>query len=182
VKLVPLEIPGLTLIEPQVFRDARGEFLETWNASQFAEAGIGGNFVQDNLSVSRLHTLRGLHYQIRQAQGKLVRPLRGEIFDVVVDLRRSSRAFGQVVTVVLVANQHRSLWVPPGLAHGFLALAEDTWVQYKVTDYWAPQWERALRWDDPALGISWPLPKGKEPLMSDKDRAGELLANAETFG
>jgi len=169
------------LIEPQVYGDARGEFLETWNAERFAEAGITARFVQDNLSVSRRFTLRGLHYQIRQAQGKLVRAVRGAVFDVVVDLRRSSPAFGQVTSLILEAAVHRALWVPAGVAHGFLALAEDTWVQYKVTDYWAPQWERTLRWDDPALAIPWPLPPGTKPLMSDKDRAGSMLAEAETF-
>lgn len=179
--LTPLALPGVVVIEPQVYRDARGEFLETWNEERFAESGIEARFVQDNLSVSRRHTLRGLHYQIQQAQGKLVRVMRGAIFDVIVDLRRASAAFGKMMTVGLEAGEHRSLWVPPGLAHGFLALADDTWVQYKVTEYWAPRWERTLRWDDPALAIPWPLPRGTSPLMSEKDRAGVPLADAETY-
>jgi dTDP-4-dehydrorhamnose 3,5-epimerase len=181
MELVPLGIPGLALIEPRVFRDERGAFLETWNARGFAAAGLAASFVQDNLSVSRRYVLRGLHYQARQPQGKLVRVLAGAIYDAVVDLRRSSPAFGRSCAIELVADEQRALWVPAGCAHGFLALADDTRVAYKVTDYWAPEWERTLRWDDPALGIAWPLPAGVAPIISTKDREGQPLALTEGF-
>lgn len=181
MRVTPLALQTVLLIEPTVFRDSRGAFAETWNARDFAAAGIDVNFVQENVSVSRCHTLRGLHYQVKQPQGKLLRVLNGEIFDAVVDLRRSSDTFGQSVTLRLAANDGQSLWVPDGFAHGFLALADDTRVQYKVTDYWAPQCERTLAWNDPALGIHWPLPVGAEPLLSDKDRAGQSLAAADVY-
>lgn len=174
-------IPDVLLIEPRVFRDPRGEFLETWNRRELAAAGIEAEFVQENLSCSRQWTLRGLHYQIRQAQGKLIRVAAGEIYDVVVDLRRSSTTFGKCVATRLSAEVHRMLWIPPGFAHGFLALAGDTRVVYKTTDYYAPEAERTLAWNDPALDIEWPLPTATEPLMSDKDRQGASLATAETY-
>lgn len=177
----PLSLPGVQLIEHQVYDDARGAFFESWNERDFAAAGIAVRFVQANVSHSRAYVLRGLHYQIRQTQGKLVRVLAGEIFDVVVDLRRSSPAFGKSCSVRLDAAAARSLWVPPGFAHGFLALAEETRVQYKVTDYWSREAERTLQWDDPALDISWPLPAGVEPLLSAKDRDAAPLARAECF-
>lgn len=176
-----LALPGLLLIDHQVFDDARGAFFESWSERDFAAAGIEARFVQENVSRSRAYVLRGLHYQIRQTQGKLVRVLAGEIFDVVVDLRRSSPTFGRSCTVQLDAALARSLWVPPGFAHGFLALADETRVQYKVTDFWSREAERTLQWNDAVLGIRWPLPAGVEPLLSAKDRDGAPLARAECF-
>jgi len=181
MRLSALELPGLLLIEHQVFDDARGAFFESWNERDFAAAGIEARFVQENVSRSRANVLRGLHYQIRQTQGKLVRVLAGEIFDVVVDLRRSSPTFGRSCSILLDAVGARSLWVPPGFAHGFLALTDETRVQYKVTDYWSREAERTLQWNDPALGVRWPLPAGREPLLSAKDRDGAPLARAECF-
>ena len=176
-----LALPGVLLIEHRVFEDARGAFFESWNEREFANSGIEARFVQENVSRSRRFVLRGLHYQIRQTQGKLVRVLAGEIFDVVVDLRRSSAAFGRSCSVLLDAGDARSLWVPPGFAHGFLALADETRVQYKVTDFWSREAERTLLWNDAALGVRWPLPAGVEPLLSAKDRDGTPLAAAECF-
>ena len=159
----------------------RGAFLETWNEHAYADLGISGPFVQDNLSVSCKNTLRGLHYQVQQAQGKLVRVVRGAIYDVVVDLRRSSPQFGQWTAITLRAEEQRALWVPAGFAHGFLALADDTWVQYKVTDYWAPAHERTLAWNDPTVGVSWPLAQGEVPLLSAKDAVGAALLKADHY-
>jgi dTDP-4-dehydrorhamnose 3,5-epimerase len=176
-----LALPGLTLIEHQVFEDARGAFFEGWNERDFAAAGIGARFVQENVSRSARWVLRGLHYQVRRIQGKLVRVLAGEIFDVVVDLRRSSPAFGRSHALRLDALAARSLWVPPGFAHGFLALTADACVQYQVTDYWSREAERTLAWNDAALGIAWPLPEGTVPLLSPKDREGLSLERAECF-
>jgi dTDP-4-dehydrorhamnose 3,5-epimerase len=181
MRATALALPGVMLIEHREFDDARGAFFESWNERDFAAAGIAARFVQENVSRSRAYVLRGLHYQIRQTQGKLVRVLAGAIFDVVVDLRRSSAHFGRSLAVPLEAAAARSLWVPPGFAHGFLALSDETHVQYKVTDYWSREAERTLRWDDPSLAIDWPLPPGRAPLLSDKDRAGEPLARAECF-
>ena len=181
MRTIPLALPGAALIEPTVYADSRGAFFEAWNERAFAAAGIEAHFVQENVSVSRHHVLRGLHYQVSQAQGKLVRVLAGAVFDVIVDLRRSSPAFGRSLSVNLDAREPRSLWVPPGFAHGFLALDDNTQVQYKVTDFWAPQAERTVAWNDPALGIHWPLPPGTAPVLSDKDRRGQTLAQAETF-
>ena len=181
MRAAPLPLPGVLLIEHQVFDDARGAFFESWNERDFTAAGIEARFVQENVSLSRACVLRGLHYQIRQTQGKLVRVLAGEIFDVVVDLRRSSATFGRSLSVQLDAAGARSLWVPPGFAHGFLALADETRVQYKVTDYWSREAERTLKWNDPALGIRWPLSAGREPLLSAKDADGAPLACAECF-
>ena len=169
------------LIEPAAYADPRGAFFEAWNERAFAAAGIEARFVQDNVSISKAYVLRGLHYQVSQVQGKLVQVLAGEIFDVLVDLRRSSPSFGRSVNVTLSAEAPRAVWVPPGFAHGFLALADNTRVQYKVTDFWAQQAERTLAWDDPALGIPWPLPPNTAPLLSDKDRHGQTLGQAETF-
>jgi dTDP-4-dehydrorhamnose 3,5-epimerase len=181
MRTAPLALPGVLLIEHQVFDDARGGFFESWNERDFAAAGLEARFVQENVSRSRAYVLRGLHYQIRQTQGKLVRVLAGEIFDVVVDLRRSSPTFGRSCSVALDAAAARSLWEPPGFAHGFLALADETRVQYKVTDYWSREAERTLQWNDPALGIRWPLPAGRKPLLSGKDRDGAPLERAECF-
>ena len=177
----PLSLPEVLLVEPRVYADSRGAFLETWNEQAYAAQGIRGPFVQDNLSLSRQHSLRGLHYQVEQAQGKLVRVVRGAIYDVLVDLRRSSSRFGQWAAVTLHAAQQRALWVPAGFAHGFLAVEDDTWVQYKVTNYWAPAHERTLAWDDAALAIPWPLPAGVQPLLSPKDAEGRPLGDADTY-
>jgi dTDP-4-dehydrorhamnose 3,5-epimerase len=181
MRAIPLALGGAMLIEPAVYADPRGAFFEAWNERAYAAAGIEARFVQENVSISARHVLRGLHYQVTQVQGKLVQVLAGEIYDVLVDLRRSSPSFGQSVNVTLSAESPRALWVPPGFAHGFLALADHTRVQYKVTDFWAPRAERRLAWDDPALGIAWPLPPCSAPLLSDKDRRGRTLAQAETF-
>jgi dTDP-4-dehydrorhamnose 3,5-epimerase len=181
MRSIPLALPGVLLIEHKVFADPRGAFFESWNERTFAAAGVDAHFVQENVSLSRRHVLRGLHYQATQVQGKLIRVLVGKIFDVVVDLRRSSATFGRSLSVALDAEEQRSLWVPAGFAHGFLALADDTRVQYKVTDFWAPQAERTLTWDDPALGIEWPLPAQVVPILSEKDYRGQSLAQAETF-
>lgn len=181
MRAAPLALPGVLLIEHQVFDDARGAFFESWNERDFAAAGIEARFVQENVSRSRAYVVRGLHYQISHAQAKLVRVLAGAIFDVVVDLRRSSPTFGRTCTVQLDASSARSLWVPAGFAHGFLALADQTLVQYQVTDFWVRDAERTLQWNDAALGIRWPLPSGVEPMLSDKDREGTPLARAECF-
>ena len=181
MRSMPLSLPGAVLIEPTVYGDARGAFFEAWNERTFAASGIEARFVQENVSVSRRYVLRGLHYQVNQVQGKLVRVLAGAVFDVIVDLRRSSPRFGRSLSVTLDAREPRALWVPPGFAHGFLALSDDTQVQYKVTDFWSPPAERTLAWDDPALGIEWPLPANTAPVLSDKDRRGQKLSEAETF-
>jgi dTDP-4-dehydrorhamnose 3,5-epimerase len=177
----PLALPGVLLIEHDVHEDPRGAFFESWNERDFAAAGLEVRFVQENVSRSRRFVLRGLHYQNPKPQGKLVRVLAGEIFDAVVDLRRSSAGFGKSLTLTLSAARAQSLWVPPGFAHGFLALSDDTRVQYKVTDFWSRESERTLRWDDAPLGIRWPLPAGVKPLLSGKDMAGEPLGRAECF-
>jgi dTDP-4-dehydrorhamnose 3,5-epimerase len=180
MRATALALPGVLLLEHEVFEDARGAFYESWNERAFAAAGVEARFVQENVSRSRAYVLRGLHYQIPHSQAKLVRVLSGEIFDVVVDLRRSSRSFGRSLSVRLDAGA-RSLWVPAGFAHGFLALADETRVQYKVTDFWARAAERTLQWNDAALGIDWPLPAGVAPLLSAKDREGQPLERAECF-
>lgn len=176
--LIPTAIPDVLILEPKVFGDHRGFFLETWRREVFAQAGIP-DFVQDNHSKSSRGVLRGLHYQIQQPQGKLLRVVQGEVFDVAVDMRRSSPTFGQWVGEILNTDNKRALYVPPGFAHGFYVLSETAEVIYKCTTYYAPQYERSLLWNDPAIGIKWPL--GAEPLLSDKDRNGALLINAETF-
>ncbi|GAC1696673.1 MAG: dTDP-4-dehydrorhamnose 3,5-epimerase [Steroidobacteraceae bacterium] len=181
MRAVPLALAGLVLIEHERFEDPRGAFFESWNERAFAAAGIGAQFVQENVSVSKALVLRGLHYQIPHTQGKLVRVLAGAIFDVVVDLRRSSASFGRSLAVSLDATRAASLWVPGGYAHGFLALADDTRVQYKVTDFWSRESEHTLAWNDPALAIAWPIPAGATPLLSTKDQGGAPLAQAETF-
>jgi dTDP-4-dehydrorhamnose 3,5-epimerase len=184
VKVERTALEGVLVLEPQVFEDARGWFTESWNRRAFrAATGVDAEFVQDNHSRSGRNVLRGLHYQLRQPQGRIVRVTAGEVFDVAVDLRRSSRSFGRAVGVRLDAASRRMLWIPAGFAHGFLALRDGTEVQYKATDYYAPEHERTLLWSDPALGIAWPAvdtPSG-EPLLSEKDRRGAPLAAAETF-
>ncbi|MCJ7703163.1 MAG: dTDP-4-dehydrorhamnose 3,5-epimerase [Anaerolineales bacterium] len=179
MQFTPTTIPDIILIQPKVFGDQRGFFFETYRASRFSEAGIPDQFVQDNHSGSQKGTLRGLHYQIRQAQGKLIRVISGEIFDVAVDIRRSSATFGKWVGMNLSAENKHQLWVPPGFAHGFYVLSEWAEVMYKTTDFYAPDWERSIAWDDPDLGIDWPIAPGTEPVLSEKDRHGKSLAEAE---
>ena len=181
MEFTPTELPEVVLARPRVFQDARGYFFESWQKPKFDAAGIEASFVQDNHSHSVRHTLRGLHYQIRQAQGKLVRVTRGEAFDVAVDIRRSSPRFGRWVGVMLTEANHHMLWVPPGFAHGYLALSEEVDFLYKCTDVYAPQHECAIRWDDPRIGIRWPLPANATPLLAPKDAAAPLLDAAEVF-
>lgn len=181
MKFTPCAIPDIILIEPAVYGDERGFFMETWQEQRFAEAGITGRFVQDNHSRSARGVLRGLHYQIRQPQGKLVRVISGEIFDVAVDLRRDSPHFGQHVAITLNAGNRHMLWVPPGFAHGFYVTSESADFVYKCTDFYAPEHERSLRWDDPALGIDWPLVEGRPPSLSAKDRDAPGLDQAESY-
>ena len=173
-------IPDLLIIEPKVFGDERGFFFESFNERRFTElTGVKTNFVQDNHSKSARNVLRGLHYQIQQAQGKLVRVIAGEVFDVAVDIRKSSPTFGHWVGVTLSADNKRQLWIPEGFAHGFVVTSESAEFLYKTTDYWAPEHERSILWNDPAIGIRWPT--DVEPLLSGKDKVGQLLANAEVF-
>jgi dTDP-4-dehydrorhamnose 3,5-epimerase len=181
MKITPTAIPDVLLIEPRVFGDARGFFMETYQTKTFAEAGIQAVFVQDNHSGSQRGILRGLHYQIRQPQGKLVRVISGEVYDVVVDLRRSSPTCGQWFGAVLSAENKQQLWIPAGFAHGFYVMSEWAEFTYKVTDYYAPQWERALAWNDPDLGIPWPLVDGSPPILSAKDASAVLLKDIELF-
>lgn len=180
MKVTPLAIPDVLVIEPQVFGDSRGFFFESYNQQKFEQAiARKVDFVQDNHSRSSRGVLRGLHYQIQQAQGKLVRVVRGEVFDVAVDLRRSSPTFGQWVGQVLSEENKLQMWIPEGFAHGFLVLSESTEFLYKTTDFWAPEHERCIAWDDPELAIDWPL--DGEPALSAKDLKGRRLANAELF-
>jgi dTDP-4-dehydrorhamnose 3,5-epimerase len=179
MKVGATDLAGVRLIEPKVFGDDRGFFMESWNARAFAQSGIEATFVQDNHSRSRRGVLRGLHYQIEHAQGKLVRCVAGEVFDVVVDLRRSSATFGRSLGLTLSAQNQRMLWVPPGFAHGFLAISEYADFLYKTTDYWYPEHERTLRWNDAALAIAWPL-EGS-PILAAKDAAGTPLASAAVY-
>ena len=180
MKTITTEIPDVLLIEPKVFGDSRGFFFESYNQQSFVEkAGIEVNFVQDNHSRSSKNVLRGLHYQIEQAQGKLVRVVLGEIFDVAVDIRKSSPTFGQWVGCLLSAENKQQLWVPAGFAHGFLVVSDVAEVLYKTTDYYAPQHERSILWNDPDLAIAWPL--DSEPILSAKDQAGKPFKDAEIF-
>lgn len=181
MEFIQTTLPGVIQIEPKVYGDQRGFFMETFQAERFREAGLPDHFVQDNHSGSRQGTLRGLHYQIRQAQGKLLRVVHGEIFDVAVDLRRSSPTFGNWEGVLLTAENHRQLWVPPGFAHGFYVLSEWAELVYKVTEFYAPEWERTLLWNDSALGIAWPLIDDLPPTLSPKDAAGLPLSEVETY-
>jgi dTDP-4-dehydrorhamnose 3,5-epimerase len=179
MQVIATQHPEVLLLRPRLFGDARGFFFESYNRKAFAEAGIDAEFVQDNHSRSAKGVLRGLHYQVEQSQGKLVRVVAGEVFDVAVDLRRSSPHFGRVASFRLSAESHDMAWIPPGFAHGFLVLSEHAEFLYKTTDYYAPQFERCLQWNDPALAIDWPL-QG-EPLLSAKDQAGLPLAGCEVF-
>lgn len=174
------EIPDVIIIEPKVFGDDRGFFYESFNAHRFAEdTGVDAVFVQDNHSKSAQNVLRGLHYQIQHPQGKLVRVTAGEVFDIAVDIRRSSPTFGRWLGVVLSAENKRQLWIPPGFAHGFLVTSPSAEFLYKTTDYYAPEHERCLLWNDPIIGIDWPL--SAEPLLSAKDKLGKLFSEAEVF-
>lgn len=180
MQVVQTAIPEVLILEPQVFGDERGFFFESFNQQKFeALTGVKADFVQDNHSKSAVNVLRGLHYQIQQPQGKLVRVVAGEVFDVAVDLRRQSATFGKWVGVILSAENKRQLWVPPGFAHGFLVLKEGTEFLYKTTDYYAPQHERCIRWDDPEIGIEWPL--AGDPVLSAKDQLGLDLSKADVF-
>jgi len=177
----PTSIPDVLLIKPQVLTDDRGFFLETFRTGEFEQAGIAQPFVQDNHSGSSQGVLRGLHYQIKQPQGKLVRVVQGEVFDVAVDMRRSSDTFGQWVGTILSSKNKFQLWVPPGFAHGFYVRSEWAEVTYKNTDYYAPDWEHTLLWSDPKVGIDWPLLDGKPPILSPKDAMGKTINKAELF-
>lgn len=179
MQVIETELPGVLIIEPRVFGDDRGFFLETFSVGRYAECGINGPFVQDNWSYSRRGILRGMHYQIQQPQGKLVQVMSGEIFDVAVDMRRDSPAFGKWTGVTLSAENKRQLWVPPGFAHGFVVLSEEADFTYKCSDYYAPQHERCLMWNDPTVGIQWPYED--EPQLSEKDRAGLPFDQVECF-
>jgi dTDP-4-dehydrorhamnose 3,5-epimerase len=178
--VTPTAIPDVLLLEPKVFSDDRGYFFESYNTRAFQEAtGLEVEFVQDNHSMSERGVLRGLHYQILHPQGKLLRAVQGSVFDVAVDLRKSSPTFGRWAGATLSAKNRRQLWIPPGFAHGFLALSDRAEVLYKITDYWYPEHERTLLWKDPALGIAWPL--DGEPRLAAKDVEGKLLAGADLF-
>jgi dTDP-4-dehydrorhamnose 3,5-epimerase len=180
MKVATTAIPGLLLLEPTIHEDARGFFFESFNQKRFeADTGLNIRFVQDNHSRSVKRVLRGLHYQIRQPQGKLLRVTTGEVFDVAVDLRRSSPTFGKFVSIVLSAANKKQLWIPEGFAHGYLVLSDAAEVLYKTTDYYAPEHERCLIWNDPDVGIDWP--KDGEPILSAKDRLGLTLSKAEVF-
>lgn len=180
MKVIPTAIPDVLLLEPPVFGDERGFFFESFNARRFEElTGLRPDFVQDNHSRSRKNVVRGLHYQVKAPQAKLVRVVTGAVFDVVVDLREDSRTFGRAVCTELSADNRLQVWVPAGCAHGFLAISDSAECLYKTTDYWSPGNERTLLWNDPALAISWPLDGA--PIVSDKDRAGTPLAQAEAW-
>lgn len=181
MKIVTTNNPDILIIEPKLFGDARGFFMETYQEKRYSEAGIQTQFVQDNHSGSRQNTLRGLHYQIHQPQGKLVRVVSGEVFDVAVDLRRSSPNFGKWSATILSAENHHQLWIPQGFAHGFYVLSDWAEMVYKATDYYAPEWERTIMWNDPTIGIEWPIPANQTPILSSKDLAGVSLAEADLF-
>lgn len=177
MEIIATTLPGVLLLRPRTFSDDRGWFAEIWNEARFQEHGLPARFVQDNQSRSKQHVLRGLHFQLEQPQGKLVRAVAGRIFDVAVDIRPSSDHFGQWTAVELGADIPEMLWIPPGFAHGFLVLSESADVLYKTTDYYSPASERTVLWNDPALAIAWPL--SAPPIVSAKDAAGSLLAEAD---
>lgn len=181
MKVKPTSIPEVIILKPKLFEDERGFFMETYRAEQFREAGIPEVFVQDNHSGSIQGVLRGLHYQIKRPQGKLVRVVRGEVFDVAVDLRRSSQTFKKWVGVVLSAENKEQLWIPPGFAHGFYVLSDWADLLYKVNENYAPEWDRTVCWDDPELAIDWPLMEGQPPKVSEKDAKGVSFSDAELF-
>lgn len=181
MNVTPTRLKEVLVLEPAVHGDERGFFLESWHQQRFAASGIGADFLQDNHSRSVQGTLRGLHYQLSRPQGKLVRVVAGEVFDVAVDLRKSSPSFGRWVGVVLSARNHRQLWIPPGFSHGFYVLSESADLLYKCTEYYSPEDDRALRWDDPELAIEWPLLKGRAPLLSARDTAAPGLRTAPVY-
>lgn len=181
MEFIPTSLPDVLVVKPKVFEDSRGFFLETYREDAFIKAGIRQSFVQENHSSSQKGVLRGLHYQIRQAQGKLVRAISGEIFDVAVDIRRRSPTFGKWVGMVLSAENKLQMWIPAGFAHGFHVLSERAEVVYKVTDYYAPEWERGILWNDPQIGIEWRLQDGTPLILSDKDIHAKSLSEAELF-
>lgn len=181
MRFLPTKIPEVVLIEPDIFGDERGYFMQAYHFQNFHNAGIQVHFVQDNYSGSRQGTLRGLHYQVKQPQGKLVRVIVGEIFDVAVDLRRDSATFGRHVATVLSAENKQQLWIPEGFAHGFYVTSEWAEFSYKTSDYYAPQWERTILWSDPQLGIDWPLIPDLPLILAPKDAQGKTLAQAEVF-
>lgn len=181
MKVLQTSLPGVSLIESEVFADDRGWLMESWNAALFRRAGLAAEFVQDNHSRSARGVLRGLHYQLRQPQGKLVRAVAGRIFDVAVDLRRSSPNFGGWTGAELSAENKRMLWIPPGFAHGFLSLEDGSECLYKCTAFYAPGEERALLWSDPRIGIDWPLEQPGAPLLSARDASAPLLADSDTY-
>lgn len=181
MQVIPSAIPEVMEIRPKVFGDDRGFFMETWNAQAFAAAGIETQFVQDNHSLSKKGTLRGLHYQLENPQGKLVRVTRGQVFDVAVDMRQSSPTFGQSVSCVLCSEKKNQFWVPAGFAHGFYVMSDEAEFLYKCTDFYSPQSERSLLWNDPKLDIQWPLVNGEPPLLSDKDAAAKCFAEADYY-
>ena len=181
MKFTPTKLPDVILVEPDVFGDNRGFFMETWHAEKFAAGGIVAEFVQDNHSRSAQGILRGLHYQIKRPQGKLVRVLSGEVYDVAVDLRKKSETFGQWVGVHLSGENKKMLWVPPGFAHGFYVISPQADFFYKCTDFYAPEHERAIHWNDPGLAIDWPLIAGKQPVLAPKDEAAPFLNGAECY-
>ncbi len=180
MNVVETALPGVLVLEPKVFGDARGFFVETWNAKTFADLGLNADFVQDNHSRSAKGVLRGLHYQLNEPQGKLVWVLSGAVFDVAVDLRKSSPHFGKWVGYALSAENKRMMWVPPGFGHGFVVLSESADFLYKTTAYYAPQWDRGVRWDDPDIGVRWPL-DGGAPQLSGKDQVAPFLKDAEVY-
>ncbi len=175
------QIPDVIVIDPIVYEDKRGFFMETWQEQKFRDAGIDARFVQSNHSRSSFGVLRGLHYQVSQAQGKLIRVIQGEAFDVAVDIRKSSPTFGQWVGETLSAGNRKLMWIPPGFAHGFLILSEFADFEYHATDLYAAEHERTIHWNDPDLAIAWPLAEGQVPLLSEKDEAGDFLKDAEVY-
>ena len=181
MEFIQTDIPDVLLIKPRVFDDERGFFMETFQAKKMKEAGISYSFVQDNHSSSKKGTLRGLHYQINNVQGKLLRVVSGEIYDVAVDIRRSSPTFGKWVGAFLSEENKHQLWVPPGFAHGFYVLSEKAEVLYKATDFYNPKAERCIIWNDETLGVEWHIPKGEKPVLSSKDLEGKSFKNAEVF-
>lgn len=181
MNFLPTAIPDVIVVEPDVFGDERGFFMESWQAQKFSEGGIQADFVQDNDSRSGRGVLRGLHYQVKWPQGKLVRVITGEVFDVAVDLRKNSSTFGKWVGLYLNDSDKRMLWIPPGFAHGFYVVSERVNFFYKCTDFYAPEHERTIRWDDPDLGIDWPIADGSPPILAPKDQAGVAFKDAEIF-
>jgi dTDP-4-dehydrorhamnose 3,5-epimerase len=181
MKTIATKIPEVIILEPRLFEDERGFFVETWNRKKFKEIGIDEDFVQDNHSKSPQGTLRGLHYQIQHTQGKLVRVIAGEVFDIAVDIRKSSPTFGQWVGVTLSAANKKMLWVPPGFAHGFYVTSESAEFTYKCTNFYAPEYERSILWNDPDIGIDWPIVNNQAPLLSPKDKNASAFKNADLF-